>query len=97
VPGPGGLRFLGRVGSGLAGKQGSALMRELEPLACDESPFGTEVPAIDALGATWVHPVLVADVQSLGLGAQGRLRQPAYKGLRVDLTPGDVDDQGLGE
>jgi bifunctional non-homologous end joining protein LigD len=97
VPGPGGLRYLGRVGSGLAGKLGTALMRELEPLASGESPFGAEVPAVDALGATWVHPVLVADVQSLGLGGQGRLRQPAYKGLRVDLTPGDVDGQGLGE
>jgi bifunctional non-homologous end joining protein LigD len=97
VPGPGGLRFLGRVGSGLAGKQGVALMRELTPLAAAESPFGTEVPAVDALGATWVHPVLVADVESLGLGGQGRLRQPAYKGLRVDLTPGDVHEQGLGE
>ncbi|MCU1536345.1 MAG: polymerase LigD, ligase domain protein [Humibacillus sp.] len=97
VPAPGGLRFLGRVGSGLAGKAGTALMSELEPLRCDENPFATVVPAEDARGATWVHPVLVADVQSLGLGGQGRLRQPAYKGLRVDLTPGDVDDQGIGE
>ena len=97
VPGPGGLRYLGRVGSGLAGKLGTALMRELEPLASDESPFATEVPAEDARGASWVHPILVADVQSLGLGGQGRLRQPAYKGRRVDLAPGDVDDQGLGE
>ncbi len=97
VPGPGGLRYLGRVGSGLAGKAGAALMAELSPLKCDESPFATVVPAEDARGATWVHPVLVADVQSLGLGGQGRLRQPAYKGLRGDLTPGDVDAQGIGE
>jgi bifunctional non-homologous end joining protein LigD len=97
VPSAGGLRFLGRVGSGLAGKLGTALMRELEPLASDESPFATKVPAEDARDASWVRPVLVADVQSLGLGGQGRLRQPAYKGLRADLTPGDVDDQGMGE
>lgn len=97
VPGPGGLRYLGRVGSGLAGKTGQALMADLEPLAAGESPFGTEVPKEDASGARWVHPVLVADVQSLGLGGQGRLRQPAYKGLRADLTPGDVDDDLGGE
>ncbi len=97
VPTAGGLRYLGRVGSGLAGKLGTALMRELEALASDESPFATEVPAEDARGASWVRPVLVADVQSLGLGGQGRLRQPAYKGLRGDLDPGDVDDQGMGE
>jgi bifunctional non-homologous end joining protein LigD len=97
VPTAGGLRYLGRVGSGLAGKLGTALMRELEPLASDESPFATEVPPEDARGASWVRPLLVADVESLGLGGQGRLRQPAYKGLRGDLGPGDVDDQGMGE
>ncbi len=97
VPAAGGLRYLGRVGSGLAGKLGTALMRELRPLASDENPFATDVPNEDSRGATWVHPVLVADVQSLGLGGQGRLRQPAYKGLRVDLTPNDVDAQGIGE
>ncbi|MEO7448785.1 MAG: non-homologous end-joining DNA ligase [Humibacillus sp.] len=97
VPGPGGLRYLGRVGSGLVGKRGSALMTELTPLECDETPFATKVPAEDARGATWVRPVLVADVQSLGLGGQGRLRQPAYKGLRRDLTPEDVDAHGIGQ
>jgi bifunctional non-homologous end joining protein LigD len=97
LPGPGGLRYLGRVGSGLAGKVGEALLRDLEQLTTSESPFGTEVPAEDALGATWVEPVLVVDVESLGPSAQGRLRQPAYKGLRSDLTPDDVDAQGIGE
>lgn len=97
VPRPGGLHYLGRVGSGLAGKVGQALLRDLEPLASGESPFGSEVPAEDAFGATWVEPVLVADVESLGLSGQGRLRQPAYKGLRADLTPDDVDGFGDGE
>jgi bifunctional non-homologous end joining protein LigD len=97
VPGPGGLRFLGRVGAGLAGRAGQALLRDLKPLECDESPFATDVPREDALGAQWVHPVLVADVESLGLGHQGRLRQPAFKRLRDDLTAGDVDDTVDGE
>lgn len=97
VPGPGGLHFLGRVGAGLAGRVGQALLRDLTPLASERSPFAAEVPREDADGATWVHPVLVADVQSLGLSSQGRLRQPAYKGLRTDLTPGDVDDHAEGE
>ncbi len=97
VPGPGGLRYLGRVGAGLAGKAGQALLGDLRSLTSDESPFAATVPAEDSNGATWVQPVLVADVQSLGLSGQGRLRQPAYKGLRSDLTPGDVDDQGGGE
>jgi bifunctional non-homologous end joining protein LigD len=91
VPEGGGLRYLGRVGAGLAGKAGTAVLRDLAPLASDTSPFGTEVPAEDARGTNWVHPVLVADVESLGLGHQGRLRQPAFKRLREDLSAGDLD------
>ena len=30
------------------------------------------------------------DVESLGLSAHGRLRQPAYRGLRPDLAPTDL-------
>ncbi len=91
APAPGGLQYLGRVGSGIAGKAGTALRGDLAPLASATSPFIGEVPREDAAEATWVHPVLVCEVQALGLTRQGRLRQPAYRGLRPDLTPGDVD------
>ena len=96
VPGPGGLRFLGRVGAGLAGRAGDSLRRSLSTIELEESPFVTEIPPEDAMGARWVHPVLVADIESLGLGHQGRLRQPAFKRLREDLSPDDVDDLILG-
>jgi bifunctional non-homologous end joining protein LigD len=92
VPAAGGLRFVGRVGSGLAGRTGAALLRDLQPLRSDDCPFDTSPPPEDAAGATWVRPVLVVDVQSLGLSRTGRLRQPAYKGLRPDLGPGEVED-----
>ncbi|MDQ6895051.1 MAG: non-homologous end-joining DNA ligase [Actinomycetota bacterium] len=91
APAPGGLRYLGRVGSGLAGKVGDALLGDLAPLITPASPFVGDVPRVDAAGTTWVHPVLVCEVQALGLTRQGRLRGPAYRGLRPDLTPGDVD------
>ncbi len=91
VTAPGGLRYLGRVGSGLAGRAGELLATDLAPLAAAASPFVTQVPREDGAGATWVHPVLVCEVQSLGLTSAHRLRQPAYRGLRPDLTPGDLD------
>jgi bifunctional non-homologous end joining protein LigD len=97
LPGTGGLRFAGRVGAGLAGAAGAALLGELSPLKVDESPFAVPVPAEDAQGVRWVRPVLVADVQSLGLGSGGRLRQPAWKGLRTDLTVDDLDPERMGE
>jgi len=87
---PTGLRYLGRVGSGLAGKAQVAVLDALRPLRTDTSPFADEVPRVDAAGTVWVRPELVVDVQSLGLSAQGRLRQPAYRGLRPDLTAEDL-------
>lgn len=86
----GGLVFRGRVGSGIAGKVGTVLKELLAPFARDSSPFTDEVPRVDALGTRWVDPVVVVDVESLGLGAQGRLRQPSYQGVRSDLAPGDL-------
>lgn len=89
-PTPQGLSYLGRVGSGLAGKAGSTVLDLLRPLTIDASPFAVEIPRADSEGTIWVRPVVVVDVQSLGLSPQGRLRQPAYRGLRTDLSPGDL-------
>lgn len=97
LPGPDGLRFAGRVGAGLAGAAGTALLRQLGGLEVDESPFDVPVPAEDALGAHWLRPVLVADVESLGLGSGDRLRQPAWKGLRSDLTAAELDREPKGK
>ena len=90
---PPGLKYLGRVGSGLAGKAQAALLDALQPLRIDASPFADEVPYVDSQGTFWVRPEVVVDVQALGLTAQGRLRQPAYRGLRPDLSPGDLHNK----
>jgi bifunctional non-homologous end joining protein LigD len=95
IPGVGGLRYLGRVGSGIAGQTARSLIADLAPLTAERSPFVDEVPPEDVAGTTWVHPVLVCDVQALGLTDSRRLRQPAYRGLRPDLTPGDIDPAEL--
>lgn len=92
----GGLLFRGRVGSGIAGKVGPMLKDLLEPLAIDGSPFSDEVPRVDAKDTRWVEPRIVIDIESLGLGAQGRLRQPSYRGVRTDLEPEDLRNQTIG-
>ncbi len=85
-----GLIYRGRVGSGIAGRVGPMLREALAPYARDTSPFADEVPRVDAQGTHWVEPVLVIDVEALGLSSQERLRQPAYVGVRADLTPDDL-------
>jgi len=85
-----GLVYRGRVGSGIAGARGPELLDLLAPLARDRPPFLDEVPRVDATGTHWVEPLLVVDVEALGMSPQLRLRQPSYRGLRPDLGPEDL-------
>ena len=50
---------------------------------------------MDALGTVWVRPEVVVEIASLGLTPQQRLRQPAYLGVRADLTPRDLTEDLL--
>jgi bifunctional non-homologous end joining protein LigD len=90
LPSPGGWRYVGRMGSGIAGKAQRQLSELLLPLRADRSPFTTVVPAIDAKGAVWVEPRVVVEARALEMTRDGRLRQPAYLGMRSDLTPEDL-------
>jgi bifunctional non-homologous end joining protein LigD len=87
-----GLRYRGRVGSGLAGRKGQAVLGRLRGLESDASPFADTVPKEDALGTTWLRPELVAEVAALGTTRDGRLRQPAFLGLRTDLSPASLTE-----
>lgn len=89
-PAGGGLRYRGRVGSGIAGKAGQRLLDVLAPYETDVSPFVDDVPKVDALGTTWLVPEVVVEVAALGFTPAGRLRQPAFLGVRTDLTPEEV-------
>lgn len=87
-----GWHYRGRVGSGIAGRVGPMLKQALAPLERADNPM-IDVPDVDARGTHWVEPRLVVDVESLGFSHQGRLRQPAFRGLRADLEPADVRGQ----
>ncbi|MBF4162352.1 non-homologous end-joining DNA ligase [Nocardioides sp. CBS4Y-1] len=94
-PTPDGLAYRGRVGSGISGRTSAMLAEAVSNLTRSTSPFDDidgGVPRVDAVGTTWVDPVLVVDVDTHGLGYT-RLRQPSYRGLRADLTPDDLPDQ----
>jgi bifunctional non-homologous end joining protein LigD len=88
--GEGGLSYLGKVGAGVGPTASADLTRMLSPLTSSTSPFGSQVPAADARGATWVEPQLCVEVAHLGYGRGGRLRQPAYRGVRTDVRPEEL-------
>jgi len=89
-----GLVFRGRVGSGIAGRAGQRLGDQLRPLVRDTSPFSAVLPKIDRVGTVWVEPEVVVDIQYLTITTDGRLRQPAYRGVRTDLDVADLVGQG---
>lgn len=89
-PTTGGLQFRGRVGSGIAGKAGRMLAELLEPRVVAASPFDGALPRVDRTDTVWVEPTVVVDVQYLRVTTDGRLRQPAYRGVRPDLSIDDL-------
>ncbi len=82
----GGLRYAGRVGSGLDDAGRDALRARL--VARDTSPF-VDVPR-RLPDPVWVEPDVVAEVRFTEWTPEGLLRQPVFVGLRADKDPADV-------
>jgi bifunctional non-homologous end joining protein LigD len=89
-----GLVFRGRVGAGIAGRAGQRLGDQLKPLVRETSPFAAALPRVDTAGTVWVEPEVIVDVQYLTITTDGRLRQPAYRGVRTDLDVADLVGEG---
>lgn len=90
TPTSAGLMYLGKIGSGLAGKTGAALMPTLAEMHSATSPFADDVPREDRVGVTWTEPTMVVDIEHLGISDHARLRQPSWRGIRHDLTVDDL-------
>jgi bifunctional non-homologous end joining protein LigD len=89
VPTEGGLRYVGRVGSGFNDRQLDDVQAKLDKLSRKTSPF-IDVPREDARDAHWVTPSLVGEVTYGELTEPGRLRHPVWRGLRPDKSPAEV-------
>ena len=90
VPGDAGLDYVGHVGTGFTDKMLRDLEADLKPLRREDSPFATTVPREHARGAQWVEPQIVGEVAFSEWTRDGRLRHPAWRGLRPDKTVAEV-------
>ena len=90
IPAEGGLRFVGRVGTGFTDRELVKLKEVLAPLEVDESPFTAKLSAQEARGVRYVRPELVGEVRYAELTSDGRLRHPSWRGLRPDKSPAEV-------
>jgi bifunctional non-homologous end joining protein LigD len=80
------LRFVGKVGTGYTQETLDMLATKLERLRTEKPPFD---PAPRMKDATWVRPTLVAQLVYAEWTADGKLRQPAFLGLRTDKDPSE--------
>jgi bifunctional non-homologous end joining protein LigD len=82
------LVFAGHVGTGFTARA----LADLAPLltARPTSPFADALPREVTRDAHWVEPRLVGEVRYGEWTREGRLRHPAWRGLRDDVRPDDV-------
>jgi bifunctional non-homologous end joining protein LigD len=81
------FRYAGKVGTGFTEGTLVDLMRRFRPLVRPTSPFAERVPE---RGATWLEPSLVAQLGFTEKTRDGKLRHPAYLGLREDKSARQV-------
>lgn len=89
LPGDDGLGYIGKVGTGFTDAALVDLARRLRPHHRASNPF-RDIPSIETRDAHWVEPVLVGEVAFGEWTSDGRLRHPAWRGLRPDKRPDQV-------
>jgi bifunctional non-homologous end joining protein LigD len=82
------LVYVGHVGTGFSDQHLKDLQRVLTPRR--DAPFSGTLPREVTRDAHWVEPDLVGEVAYAVWTAEGRLRHPAWRGVRDDLEPDDV-------
>jgi bifunctional non-homologous end joining protein LigD len=82
-----GFRFAGKVGTGFSTRQRSDLQKQLAKDAIERSA-ASDAPRLR--DARWVKPRLVAQIRFTEWTSDGKLRHPAFQGLREDKTAAEA-------
>lgn len=90
-----GLVYVGHVGTGFTDAELSRLQAALSAIETKATPFDVPPPVTNET-PHWVKPRLVAQVRFTEWTSEGRLRHPAYLGLRDDVKPTSVRREAEG-
>ncbi|MDO3625718.1 DNA ligase D [Mucilaginibacter sp. BT774] len=82
------IRYIGNCGTGFNETSIRELYEKMQPLETDKKPFEQKVH--QRTKVTWTKPKLVCEVWYAEWTADGHLRQPVYKGLRIDKNEENV-------
>ena len=85
----GGLRYVGKVGTGFSNAFLGSLGRRLRDMEVDAPPFAADAKRAPK-GSHWVRPELVAEVAFAEWTRGGDIRHASFKGLREDKAATDV-------
>lgn len=80
------LNYVGNCGTGLTSKIKKELLPLMKPHFRDKSPFDTKLP-LRGRTPQWMEPRLVCEVSFNDWTKNGLLRNPVYKGMRMDIIP----------
>lgn len=87
----GALTYAGEVGTGFSGAELERVMKMLKRIETPTSPFHPKPKLLSAKGTPhWVKPRLVVQVRYTEITDDGRLRHPAYLGIRDDKKAEEV-------
>jgi bifunctional non-homologous end joining protein LigD len=78
------LLYAGKAGTGYTESVAREVREKLDPLIVRKSPLTVPVKKPKA---TWVNPVVDAEIEYAGITDDGLLRSAVFKGLREDLGP----------
>jgi bifunctional non-homologous end joining protein LigD len=82
------LVYKGKVGTGFNEELLDELAARFEPLRREDRAL--EVPKTEAHGASWLEPVVVAEIAFAEFTGEGRVRHASFVGLREDKKAEDV-------
>jgi len=96
-PGANTLTFVGHVGTGFDARGLRDVLRRLDALRAERSPFDGPIPTTGRWGSrradgavTWLRPELLAEVKFAERTDDGILRTPVFLRLRDDKAPSDA-------
>lgn len=82
------IRYIGNCGTGFNEQSINELYAKMHSMETDEKPFAEKVHQRTKI--TWIKPKLVCEVWYAEWTGDGHLRQPVYKGLRMDKNKENV-------